>query len=435
VKRFLTVWLGQLVSLIGTGLTDFALGVWMFQTTGSVTQLALVSICTVVPGVLIAPVAGALVDRWDRRLTLIISTAAAAMSVLSLAILAMLGLLAPAPVYLAVAVSSVCMAFQRPAFAASTVLLAPPEQLGRANGMVQMALAAAQLLSPVLAGVLVVGLGIQGVFGIDFASFLVAIGTLVLVPFPRLAGAPAQRSALAGEITATWTYLRARRGLIDLMLLLAVANFLAGFVMVLATPLVLSFTSAAVLGTIVSFGGSGMLVGALVMSAWGGPRRRMDGVLGFLAVSGIGIALGGLRPSPVLVGLGAFLFFFGVPLINGCANAILQVKVVPAMQGRVFAGLQMITGLALPLAYVIAGPLADHVFEPLMSSSSAVALGVGQLIGTGPGRGIGLLFVILGVSLAVLASVTWLAQPRLRRLEALLPDATPVGISLVGSRS
>jgi hypothetical protein len=166
-----------------------------------------------------------------------------------------------------------------------------------------------------------------------------------------------------------------------------------------------------------------MLVGALLMSAWGGPRRRMDGVLGFLAVSGVGIALGGLQPSPVLVALGAFVFFFGVPLINGCANAILQVKVVPAMHGRVFAGLHMVTGLSLPLAYVSAGPLADLVFEPLMAHSGPLSLAAGQLVGTGPGRGIGLLFVLLGVVLAVLASLTWLAQPRLRRLEALLPDA------------
>jgi len=423
VRRFSTVWLGQLVSLIGTGLTDFALGVWMFNTTGSVTQLALVAICTVGPGVLIAPVAGALVDRWDRRRTLIASTAGAATSVLSLAGLAWLGLLAPAPIYVAVAISSVCMAFQRPAFAASTALLAPPAQLGRANGLVQMALAGAQLISPALAGVLVVQLGVQGVFAIDFATFVFAIGSLLLVPFPRPSGSRPERAALLGDIAATWAYLRARRGLVDLMLLLAVANFLAGFVMVLATPLVLSFASPAVLGTIVSFGGSGMLVGALVMSAWGGPRRRMDGVLGFLAVSGLGIAFGGLRPSPLLVGLGAFVFFFGVPLINGCANAILQVKVVPAMHGRVFAGLHMLTGLALPLAYVIAGPLADGVFEPLMASSGLLSPTLGHLVGSGPGRGIGLLFVVLGVLLATLASLTWLAQPRLRRLESLLPDA------------
>src|SRR5205085_2062109 len=120
-----------------------------------------------------------------------------------------------------------------------------------------------------------------------------------------------------------------------------------------------------------------MLVGALVMSTWGGPRRRMDGVLGFLAVSGLGIAVGGLRPSPVLIGLGAFIFFFGVPLINGCANSILHVKVVPGMQGRVFATLHMVTGLAVPLAYLVAGPLADYVFEPLLTSDGLLAGSLG----------------------------------------------------------
>ena len=202
-----------------------------------------------------------------------------------------------------------------------------------------------------------------------------------------------------------------------------VVNFLLGTVSVLATPLVLTFASPEVLGTVLSIGGSGMLVGSILMSLWGGPRPRIHGVLGFMLLIGLAMMLAGLRPSPGLFACAAFLFFFSLPIIEGSSLAIWQTKVDPGLQGRVLAVRNMIAWSSLPLAYLTAGPLADHVFEPLLAAGRPLAGSVGQIIGVGPGRGMGLLFIVMGI-LTVLVTVAGSLYPRLRLVEQELPDAS-----------
>jgi hypothetical protein len=203
---------------------------------------------------------------------------------------------------------------------------------------------------------------------------------------------------------------------------LAASNFLVGIVDVLATPLVLSFASAAVLGTVLSIAGIGMLVGASVLSTWGGPQRLINSVFGFMLLSGLSILVAGVRPSVPLFALAAFLFFLGLPIMNGSIQVIFQRKVAPDMQGRVFALMGAIAGSSLPLAYLIAGPLADRVFEPLLAPGGLLVGSIGQLIGVGRGRGIGLMFIVIG-ALTMLATVVAYQYPRLRLLESELPDA------------
>lgn len=421
---FILMWLGQLVSLAGSGLTSFALGVWVYQRTGSVTQFALISVFIVLPAILISPVAGALVDRWDRRWTLIISDAGAGLSVLIIALLLWSDRLNVWHIYVANAAISVCTAFQWLAFSAAMTVLVPQKQLGRANGMVQTAQAISRLASPVLAGVLVVTIRIYGVILIDFATFLFSVFTLLLVHIPKPAvsieGAAAKGSLLS-EATYGWKYVKARPGLLGLLIFFAVSNFLIGVVTVLATPLVLTFASAAVLGVVLSVGGSGMLVGSLVMSAWGGPRRRIYGVLGFMLLSSLCMILAGLRPSAVLVSGAAFLFFLGLPISLGSSQAIWQSKVAPDLQGRVFAIRSMIAWSAMPVAYLIAGPLADHLFEPLLAPNGWLSGSIGRMIGVGPGRGIGLLFITMGF-ITLMSTLGGFLYPRLRLVEDELPN-------------
>jgi DHA3 family macrolide efflux protein-like MFS transporter len=145
MRAFMIVWLGQLISLVGSGLSSFALGLWVYQRSGSVTQFALIALCAVLPRIVLAPLAGALVDRWDRRMVMILSDAGASLSTLILALLLLAGQLAVWQVYLAVALSAGCAAFQEPAYAAALTQLVPRDGFGRANGMVQLAQAAADI--------------------------------------------------------------------------------------------------------------------------------------------------------------------------------------------------------------------------------------------------------------------------------------------------
>src|SRR6476661_5342709 len=284
MRVFMLIWLGQLISLIGSGLTGFALGVWVYQRTGSVTQFALISLSTTLPFIAISPLAGVLVDRWNRRWLMILSDFGAALSTLAIALLLTTGRLETWHIYLATAVSSTFSAFQWPAYTATTTLLVPKQHLGRASGMTQMGQALAQLISPVLAGILLGIIQLQGIILLDFATFLFALVSLLLVRFPNAKTTPAReagKGSLLHSAAYGWTYITARPGLLGLLIFFSASNFLVGVVEVLTTPLVLSFASPAVLGTILSIGGTGMLVGSLVISTWGGPQRHINNVFCF----------------------------------------------------------------------------------------------------------------------------------------------------------
>jgi MFS family permease len=422
---FFLIWLGQLVSLIGSGLTNFALGVWVYQKTGNTTQFALISLFTMLPSIVISPLAGALVDRWNRRWAMIVSDAGAGMSTLAIVLLLFANHLEVWHIYLAVAASSIFRAFQWPAYAAATTLLVPKQHYGRASGMVQGAEAASRLISPVLAGVLVVTIQLQGVILIDCLTFLFALVTQLLVRFPKAkitTEDQASKGSLLHEATYGWTYITALPGLFGLLIFFAVSNFLLGIVEVLVTPLVLTFASATVLGIVLSIGGSGMLVGGVMMSIWGGPKKRIYGVLGFMLLDGLCILLAGLQPSVPVFFATAFVYFFGVSIIIGSDQAIWQSKVPPAVQGRVFAVRRMIAWASLPLAYLVAGPLADRVFEPLLVVGGPLAGSIGQIIGVGQGHGIALLFVVMGI-LSISATAGGFMYVPLRQLEDQLPDA------------
>ncbi len=423
-RVFLLIWLGQSVSLIGSNLTGFALGVWVYQRTGSVTQFALISLFTALPGIAFSPIAGALVDRWDRRRAMMLSDFGGGLCTLSVALLLLAARLEVWHIYILVALSSTFSAFQWPAYSAATTLLVPREHLGRSSGMVQVSEAVAQILSPVIAGVLMGVIGIHGVILIDVATLVFALGTLAFVRVPRPEASSegaSGRGSLLHEAAFGWTYIRARPGLLGLLLFYTATNFATGIVGVLFTPLVLSFSTVDVLGLLMSIGGLGYLAGSVTMSAWGGPRRRIHGILGAGLLMGAVLFAAGIPPRVGILGAAAFLFFFSNPITNACSQAIWQSKTPPDVQGRVFAMRRMIAWASLPLAYVTAGPLADRVFEPLLAESGRLAGSVGRFIGVGPGRGIALMFIILGfvILLSVLAAYL---HPRVRRVDTEVPD-------------
>ncbi|HYH44365.1 MAG TPA: MFS transporter, partial [Thermoanaerobaculia bacterium] len=274
---FLTIWLGQTVSLLGSNLTNFALGVWVYRRTGMATPFALTLVCATLPVVVLAPLAGSLVDRWDRRKVMILSDAGAGLSTLAVALLILSGRLEVWHVYLVTAASSSFGAFQWPAYTAAVPRLLPREHLGRGNGLIQLGQALSRIAAPALAGVLLLAIGLEGVALIDVGTFLFAIATLMLIRIPGAAKA-GEKAGNAGALHGDrvgFGYFRERPGLLALLVFLCVSNFLTGAVSALAPPLVLSSSSPRVLGTIQTVGGVGMLAGSLVMSAWGGPRRRI----------------------------------------------------------------------------------------------------------------------------------------------------------------
>ncbi|NMO16192.1 MFS transporter [Pyxidicoccus fallax] len=429
-RAFGLTWLGQVASLIGSGVTHFALGIEIYKRSGSVTQFSLLTFFYLLPMALVSPLAGALVDRWDRRKVMLLSDLGSGLA--SLCIFGLLhanaaGLweMKPWHFYGPIVVSALFNAFRWPAFQASTTLMVSKEHLARANGFVELASGVGQLVSPVLAGVLLLKIGLQGIVLMDLATFAFSMVTLLMVRFPKPPvsdeGAAA-RGSLWKEMGLGWRFIASRPGLRGLLVTLAVVNVVMGMVMVLITPLILSFTDAATLGRVMSASGSGMLVGGIAMGVWGGPKRRIHGVLGFVALAGLPLMLAVLPPSPWLVGLCAALFLFNIPILSSCAQTLWQQKVPPDVQGRVFSVRRVVNLLGAPVASVLAGLLSDAFFEPWMAPDGALAGTLGSIVGTGTGRGIALLFGVLGLVLVAQAIAAW-QNPHIRNLEDELPDA------------
>jgi DHA3 family macrolide efflux protein-like MFS transporter len=423
LRTFLVVWSGQLVSLLGSGLTSFALGVWVYQRTGSATQFVAILLATHFPIVALSLISGPLVDRWDRRWTLMMCDCAAALPIAVIALLLRVERLQVWHIYLAVGLASASIAFQWPAYGAATTMLVPRRHLARAAGMVEFARAAAQIFAPILGGLLMSRVQIWVILLLDIGSFLFAISTLALVRVPRPpARSGAARGSLWSEVRFGWSYLVERRGLLWLLAYFSFMNFSLVTILGLTTPMILSFSNVAALSLVLSTAAIGLLVGGALMSTWGGPRSKTSGLLWCGVLFGAGACLAGVRASVPLIAAGLFLHNLSVPFMNGCSQAIWQSKVPPDLQGRIFAIRRMFSTLSVPLGYGLAGPLADHVFNPLMASGGALAASLGRFVGVGPGRGIGLIFVLQGL-FAILVAQAGFLSPRLVGVESELPDA------------
>jgi hypothetical protein len=265
---------------------------------------------------------------------------------------------------------------------------------------------------------------VGGVLVIDALSYLFALGTLLAVRFPSVRNESTKQAtdSLLQEIGYGCRYLVARPGILGLLFFLSASNFVFGLITVLVAPLVLSFASPKVLGTVMTSAGMGMMIGSIAMAAWGGPKRRVPAILGFTVLSGIALLPAGIPASATVIATGAFFFLLGIPFISGCSQAIMQSKVDLHVQGRVFAITGAIGAAAMPLAYLAAGPLADRIFEPALARGGPLAATIGRFIGVGPGRGIALAFMTLGVVL-VLIALLGVVFARFRNVESELPDA------------
>jgi MFS family permease len=424
MRVFGTIWLGQLLSSVGSGLTNFALAIWVYKTTGSATQFGLVALFGTVPSILLSPLTGVLADRWERRRIMLLSNVGSAVPTLLIALLLFAGRLEVWHIYIFTSIRSGASSFMGPAFSAAITMLVPKAHLGRASGMLQTSQATSQILSPLLAGVLMMVIQIQHLILIDFITYFFSIGALLMVRVPepvKSSHAAGAKKSIIRDALYGWTYIRERPGLVGLLVYFATINFIVGLATVLLTPMVLSFAKPQALGTILSVGGIGFLAGSLVMSIWGGPRFQVRGVFAFGALMGFCVTLAGLHASVPLIAFALCGIYFSVPLINGCNQAIWQTKTALNVQGRVFALRRMVAWLVTPLAYVIAGPLADKVFQPAFNAGGSLSGSVGRFTGIGPGRGIGMMFIIAGL-LTILVPIGAYLYPRVRLVELELPD-------------
>lgn len=424
MRRFALIWFGQLISLIGTGMTRFAMMIWVWDQTGRATSLVLIGVFTGIPALLTSLVAGPLVDRWDRRRVTIASDSAAA--VCSLVILALYAAnqLEVWHLYLTAAVIGASGTFHSLAFSAGLTMLIPKTQYARASGMMSLARYASGVGAPLLGGVVVSLSGIGTVLTIDILTFLVAVSTLFFVTIPQPPPVESEaRKPLWRDTASGFRYIFRRPGLPGLLLIVFIFSLTESLAYPLIQPMILARTGDEILlGTVMAVQGIGGVLGALAMSIWGGPKRRIHAILTGVILTGLlGDALMGVGTTLFVWVIAAIFLEVFIPMLLGAYHAIWQSKVEPGMQGRVFAARDLLATFGEPLALALGGVLADNVFEPAMQSGGRLSTVFGPLLGTEPGSGMGLLMVFGGLCAAGAGALGYLRY-NVRHIETLLPD-------------
>ena len=434
---FSVVWFGQVVSLLGSGMTQFALTIWAWELTGEATALAMVAFFGFFPRIVFTPLAGALIDRWNRKLVMILSDLAAGLGTIVVFALHSLGMLEIWHLYVIAAFAGAFGSFQFPAYSASISLMLPKQQFTRANTMLGMAYSISTVFAPIAAGALLALVGITGILLIDIVTFSFAILTLLFVAIPQPAAhhaAEAKQRRLLEDCVFGFKYIAANSSLTGLLLLYFSLNVLLSFSGGVLSPMILarSGNDQIALGTVMTLFGASGLAGGALLTLWGGPKRKMHALfLAILCTSLLGNTVLGIGRNVYVWGLGAFLSAILIPLANGSSQTLWQTKIPPQLQGRVFSARILIGQIGGAIALPIAGLMADRWFEPLMNGSSGLADLFARLVGRGPGAGMGLMFVVFGL-LGTLTAIVGFAYRPIREIEQILPDYDEMGATTEG---
>jgi MFS family permease len=430
MRSFYILWVGQFLSIFASRMTGFAITLWAWDLTKSATALVLVGVAYTLPGAIFSPFAGALIDRWNRKMIIMLSDLSAAISTFILLILFATNRIEMWHIYVSVIFSGIFGSFQYPAYSSVITMMVPKDQYSRANSLRSLISSASGIGAPLLAGALLLVIDISGIMVIDLVTFFIALGTLLAIHIPEpkeSAIGKAGKGSIWTETMHGFNYIRAKESLFGIFLLFAFSNLAASFIFPMISPMILSKTGSdsVILGTIKSVGSVGFLVGSVITSVWVGPKKRMHGInLGFILWGVLGAFVFGLGWSMLAWVIGAFFISVFNPMINSFYIAILQAKIEPDLQGRIFGLENSISTITFPLGQLIAGLSVDHVLEPALMPGGSLANSLGKLTGTGAGAGIGLIVVIGGI-FAILTGVAGYLFKPVREIETLLPDYEP----------
>ncbi len=414
--KFLILWSGDFISAIGSGLTSFGLGVYIFQQTGRASYMALVTLLAFLPSLLLGAPAGVLADRYDRRLLMVLGDSLSAVGLVFILVCLMSGQASVWQICIGVTISSVFSSLLEPAYKATITDMLTPEQYSKASGMVQIAGSAKYLISPVLAGFLLTISDIRLLLLIDICTFFVTVSTTLVVRRGIASQASTEHRSFLQELRDGWRALTEKRGLLPLVIMGSLITFCLGFIQTLASPMILSFSDSASLGTIMTAAATGMLASSLLLG--GISIRTSYANLLSLSLFGAGVtmALFGLRENLLLIGVFGFLFFAMLPFANASLDYLLRTNIDNQVQGRAWGLIGLISQLGYVAAYALSGVLADYLFTPLLLPGGILSASVGRILGTGQGRGIGLLIVLAGLLLCA-TYVFLLSMKSIRQLE------------------
>ena len=427
---FIVVWIGQIISILASGMSGFGLSIWMFQKTHSATAMGLMQVSFILPFLLLSPIAGVMVDRYNRKLMMMISDFAAVTATFAILILQASGHLQFWHLYVANVLYGLGNTFQWPAYTAAISTMVPKEQYGRANGLMSLMEAGPGVLAPILAGVVLATSKTHGltiILLIDVITFFIALGVLTIVHVPqpeKTVEGQKKKGSIWKEAAYGFTYIFKRRSLLGLQMIFFFGNLFSSIGFTVFAPMILLRTgnNSVIFGAVNSAEAIGGVAGGLIMSVWGGFKKRTHGVLAGWIATGIFVTIFGFG-----TGLAFWIPFIAAqalvgPLIDTSNQSIWQSKVAPDIQGRVFSARRLIAWSTRPIAPIIAGVMADKWLEPSMTSGTTrLAATFNNWVGNGPGSGMALLLIFCGLGSA-LVGLSGYFVPFIRNAESTLPD-------------
>ena len=401
MKKFLLLWIGELISSIGGGLTSFGLGVYVFQKTGSAAGMALVTLLGFLPTLLFTVPAGVLADRYDRRVLMMIGDGFSGLGILYIFLCMIRGGANLVQICIGVFVSAIFSSLLDPSYRATITDLLSKEEFSKASGLVSLAGSARYLFSPIIAGLLLAYHDISLLLLIDVSTFFVTITTTFIVRQGIKAIQHTEKQSFLESIKEGWSAIHIEKGVFVLVLCSSLITLFLGTLQILVEPMILSFADSKVLGIIETLCASGMLASGILLGSFGIKKEYGKVLQISFFMAGIFMIGMSIFENPVCISIFGFFFFATLPFCNNCMDYLCRTNIPDALQGRAWGFIGLLSQIGYVIAYAVSGLAAD---------------GLGSLSGMGVGRGAAMMIGISGVFLSLVA-VTFLRFPAIKELE------------------
>ena len=407
MKNFYKLWLGELISNIGSGMTAFALSVYVYEKTGSVSYVSLITLLSFMPSIILSPIGGLLADRYDRRLLMIIGDLFSGLGLIYILWNIQAGEKSIVPIFVGITFSSIFTSLLEPSYRATLTDILEEENYAKASGLIQVAGSAKYLISPVIAGVILSVADIRVILLLDILTFITTCLMIFLVRKSMNSETQNYKKDSFKGLLEGLFIIKENRGVYSLVIIMFFVCFFMGFIQILIRPMILALSNVKTAGMMESLCAVGLLIGSL----WIGIAGIKKNYSKILAVAcffcGIFMSMTGVNENLAIIGISTFLFFSTLPFMNSCADVLVRVSIPNELQGRVWGLISLITQMGTVAAYIISGVMADYVFEPMFNKNGILVENIGIIIGTGKGRGIGFMLILSGIGMLIMAIIIW----------------------------
>lgn len=407
MKNFYKLWLGELISNIGSGMTAFALSVYVYEKTGSVSYISLITLLSFMPSIILSPIGGLLADRYDRRLLMIIGDLFSGLGLIYILWNIQAGEKSIVPIFLGITFSSIFTSLLEPSYRATLTDILDEENYAKASGLIHAAGSAKYLISPVIAGMILSVADIRVILLLDILTFITTCLMIFLVRKSMNSEMQNYKKDSFKGLLEGLFIIKENRGVYSLVIIMFFVCFFMGFIQILIRPMILALSSVKTAGMMESLCAAGLLIGSL----WIGIAGIKKNYSKILAVAcffcGIFMSMTGVNENLAIIGISTFLFFSTLPFMNSCADVLVRVSVPNELQGRVWGLISLITQMGTVTAYIISGVMADYIFEPMFNKNGILVENIGMIIGTGKGRGIGFMLILSGMGMLIMAIIIW----------------------------